>query len=263
MPTRATIQSPTLDVSAERLWRVRTTELFMSCERDVFGDDESALTLYERVMDDPNRARYVVRTRTRMRMPYAARRALGSLADARVETLDEFETDETPSTAPFLYEATLRSYSNHLNAENSRVEGTVRCKSVDGGARAELTLGLSCDVRASMVGAAIERAMIANVRARFAMYPKVLELYETRVREREARARELGGTSRDARDAPAAADESDDDASFHSAEELDASDEEWSDDQESPRCRGTKTEDGHDASRCCVPRARHWRALRI
>jgi len=257
MPTRATMHTPTLPIAAERLWRARATELFMSCERDVFGDDESLLTLYERFEDEPNTARYVVRTRTRTRMPYAARRALGSRAAAEVETLDEYETDAHPGTAPFLYESTWRSYSNHLNAENSRVEGVVRCAAVDGGTR--LTMAMSCDVRASGVGGAIERAIVANVRARFEMYPKVVELYETRAREMQARAMMR------ARDAEAWSD--DERASFHSAEDGDASD------GETNKCDG-----GSNASRarvgerargretslraCCVPLTKRRGATR-
>ena len=143
MPVETTVETPTLDIPAETLWRARTTSLFMTCERAVFGDLDSAIVVYERDDADSNRCRYIVRARPNVRVPYVARMALGASSDGGgVTTYDEFIVDETQCTAPHLYEATVRSYSTFLNPHNSRVVGTVRCASVDGETRCALRLRL-------------------------------------------------------------------------------------------------------------------------
>ena len=184
MPQTCTVESPALDIEASELWRARTTEDFMACEREVFNDVASAIVLYERRDHEAgasSTARYVVRTRTRVTMPYLARKALGSRSGASVDVFDDYVVDEIQGTAPFLYEACLRSYTTHLSPSNSVIRGVVRCKSVDGGARCELAVRVECSVKASgLFGSAIERAMIGTMREKLHAYPRVVELYKTR-----------------------------------------------------------------------------------
>lgn len=218
MPVETTVETPTLDIPAETLWRARTTSLFMTCERAVFGDFDSAVVVYERDDVDSNRCRYVVRARPNVRLPYAARMALGASAgdggDGGVTTYDEFIVDEHQCTAPHLYEATVRSYSTFLNPHNSRVVGTVRCASVDGETRCALRLRLEARVRATAVGGVIERAMVRRVREKFALYPRVVEMYKAERAKIEARR-----VARRAREVKTRRD--DDSDSYHSARDDD------------------------------------------
>lgn len=190
---RSAISSPRLGMDARTLWRARTTALFMSCERDVFGDLESSIIMRE---VDESRAweRYVVKTTPDFHLPYVARRALGVEASSGkgggskrkgcVDTFEEFETEMVQSTAPYLYEASLKSYSTFLSPLNSVIEGVVRCKSVDAES-CELSVKLTCSVRITGVGSMIERIMVNKIKSKFELYPKVVELYKEKLRERE------------------------------------------------------------------------------
>ena len=153
------VDSPALAVDAATLWRARTTSLFMTCERAVFGDLESSVVLYERCRHDENRARCVIRTKLDAKLPYMARRALGvkSSRDA-VVMYDDVTLEETQSTAPYLFEASSRTYGTFLNPENSVLKGTVLCKSVDDGSM--LSVRLECAVKMTGIGSAIERTIV-------------------------------------------------------------------------------------------------------
>ena len=250
MPVETTVETPTLDIPAETLWRARTTSLFMTCERAVFGDVDSAVVVYERDDVDSNRCRYVVRARPNVRMPYAARMALGaSSGDGDgVTTYDEFIVDEHQCTAPHLYEATVRSYSTFLNPHNSRVVGTVRCASVDGETRCALRLRLEARVRATAVGGIIERTMVRRVREKFALYPRVVEMYKAERAKIEARR-----VARRAREAKTRRD--DDSDSYHSARDDDDDDD---DDDDVLREMSSNTrlaiDDSSSPTSCCVRR---------
>lgn len=179
-------------MDARTLWRARTTALFMSCERDVFGDLESSIIMRE-VDESGVWERYVVKTTPDFHLPYVARRALGVEASSGkggskrrgcVDTFEEFETEMRQSTAPYLYEASLKSYSTFLSPLNSVIEGVVRCKSVDAES-CELSVKLTCSVRITGVGSMIERIMVNKIKSKFESYPKVVELYKDKLRERE------------------------------------------------------------------------------
>lgn len=252
MPVETTVETPTLDIPAETLWRARTTSLFMTCERAVFGDLDSAIVVYERDDADSNRCRYIVRARPNVRVPYVARMALGAASDGGgVTTYDEFIVDETQCTAPHLYEATVRSYSTFLNPHNSRVVGTVRCASVDGETRCALRLRLEARVRATAVGGVIERAIVRSVREKFALYSRVVEMYKAKRAKIEARRR-----ARNAREDKTRRD--DDSDSYHSARD----DESGADATESDASVGALREMSSNArlarevssSTCCVRR---------
>lgn len=190
---RSAISSPRLGMDARTLWRARTTALFMSCERDVFGDLESSIIMRE-VDESMAWERYVVKTTPDFHLPYVARRALGVEASSGkgggskrkgcVDTFEEFETEIMQSTAPYLYEASLKSYSTFLSPLNSVIEGVVRCKSVDAES-CELSVKLTCSVRITGVGSMIERIMVNKIKSKFELYPKVVELYKEKLRERE------------------------------------------------------------------------------
>jgi len=258
MPVATTVETPTLDIPAETLWRARTTSLFMTCERAVFGDFDSAVVVYERDDVDSNRCRYVVRARPNVRMPYAARMALGaSSGDGGVTTYDEFIVDEHQCTAPHLYEATVRSYSTFLNPHNSRVVGTVRCASVDGETRCALRLRLEARVRATAVGGVIERAMVRRVREKFALYPRVVEMYKAERAKIEARR-----VARRAREVKTRRD--DDSDSYHSARDDDDDDDATENDDDdalreiSSNARLAIDDDSSSPmSSCCVRRRSH------
>lgn len=184
---KATFETPTLALRAETLWQARTSALFMSCERAVFGDLESDMPLYERDRT-MRRARYVVRTVPNVQLPYLARKALGigssESGKAVIETFDDFEVEEEQSTAPFLYEASLKSYSTFLNPKNSTICGVIRCKSVDGDS-CSLSLKLECTIKMSGMGGALEKFLTSAITKKFEMYPKVVERYVEAVRVRE------------------------------------------------------------------------------
>jgi len=189
---RSAFSSPSLGVDARTLWRARTTALFMSCEREVFGDLESSIIMRE-VDESGTVERYVVKTTPDFHLPYVARRALGVEASSGksgskrkgfVDTFEEFETEMRQSTAPYLYEASLKSYSTFLSPLNSVIEGVVRCKSVDAES-CELSVKLTCSVKITGVGGMIERIMVNKIKSKFELYPKVVELYKEKLRERE------------------------------------------------------------------------------
>lgn len=211
---KVTFETPTLALRAETLWRARTSAVFMACERAVFGDLDSSLPLYER--DKAlTRARYVVRTVPNVTLPYLARKALGIGASSGgagkglIETFDDFRVDEEQSTAPYLYEASLTSYSTFLSPKNSAIRGVIRCKSVDGDSCA-LTLKLECTIKMTGIGSILEKVLTNAIAKKFELYPKVVERYVA-VMEAERRAR-------DARVASAASPASVDSASSTSAD---------------------------------------------
>ena len=211
---KVTFETPTLALRAETLWRARTSAVFMACERAVFGDLDSSLPLYER--DKAlTRARYVVRTVPNVKLPYLARKALGIGASSGgagkglIETFDDFRVDEEQSTAPYLYEASLTSYSTFLSPKNSTIRGVIRCKSVDGDSCA-LTLKLECTIKMTGIGSILEKVLTNAIAKKFELYPKVVERYVA-VMEAERRAR-------DARVASAASPASVDSASSTSAD---------------------------------------------
>jgi len=211
---KVTFETPTLALRAETLWRARTSAVFMACERAVFGDLDSSLPLYER--DKAlTRARYVVRTVPNVTLPYLARKALGIGASSGgagkglIETFDDFRVDEEQSTAPYLYEASLTSYSTFLSPKNSTIRGVIRCKSVDGDSCA-LTLKLECTIKMTGIGSILEKVLTNAIAKKFELYPKVVERYVA-VMEAERRAR-------DARVASAASPASADSASSTSAD---------------------------------------------
>jgi len=211
---KVTFETPTLALRAETLWRARTSAVFMACERAVFGDLDSSLPLYER--DKAlTRARYVVRTVPNVTLPYLARKALGIGASSGgagkglIETFDDFRVDEEQSTAPYLYEASLTSYSTFLSPKNSTIRGVIRCKSVDGDSCA-LTLKLECTIKMTGIGSILEKVLTNAIAKKFELYPKVVERYVA-VMEAERRAR-------DARVASAASPASVDSASSTSAD---------------------------------------------
>jgi hypothetical protein len=222
----------------------------MTCERAVFGDLESAVVLYERCKHDENRARCVIRTMPNAKLPYVARRALGvKSSGSGVVTYDDIVLEETQSTAPYLFEASLRSYGTFLNPENSVLRGTVLCKSVDGGSM--LSVRLECAVHMTGIGSAIERTIISGMRTKFALYPRVIDLYKTKLRQIEAarRARvdaSASAASRDARD---------DACEFHSARDSDSE----RDDDASFADAANVVDDAIArafATACCVPAPR-------
>ena len=190
---KVTFETPTLALRAETLWRARTSAVFMACERAVFGDLDSSLPLYER--DKAlTRARYVVRTVPNVTLPYLARKALGVGASSGgagkglIETFDDFRVDEEQSTAPYLYEASLTSYSTFLSPKNSTIRGVIRCKSVDGDSCA-LTLKLECTIKMTGIGSILEKVLTNAIAKKFELYPKVVERYVA-VMEAERRARD-------------------------------------------------------------------------
>lgn len=190
---KVTFETPTLALRAETLWRARTSAVFMACERAVFGDLDSSLPLYER--DKAlTRARYVVRTVPNVKLPYLARKALGIGASSGgagkglIETFDDFRVDEEQSTAPYLYEASLTSYSTFLSPKNSTIRGVIRCKSVDGDSCA-LTLKLECTIKMTGIGSILEKVLTNAIAKKFELYPKVVERYVA-VMEAERRARD-------------------------------------------------------------------------
>ena len=190
---KVTFETPTLALRAETLWRARTSAVFMACERAVFGDLYSSLPLYER--DKAlTRARYVVRTVPNVTLPYLARKALGIGASSGgagkglIETFDDFRVDEEQSTAPYLYEASLTSYSTFLSPKNSTIRGVIRCKSVDGDSCA-LTLKLECTIKMTGIGSILEKVLTNAIAKKFELYPKVVERYVA-VMEAERSARD-------------------------------------------------------------------------
>ena len=259
---KVTFETPTLALRAETLWRARTSAVFMACERAVFGDLDSSLPLYERDRAS-TRARYVVRTVPNVTLPYLARKALGVGASSGgagkglIETFDDFRVDEEQSTAPYLYEASLTSYSTFLSPKNSTIRGVIRCKSVDGDSCA-LTLKLECTIKMTGIGSILEKVLTNAIAKKFELYPKVVERYVA-VMEAERRARDARVASAAASTAaPAAADSASstsadtEDIDFHSV----CSDPEKSSAPENNDIFET-TEVEYDtnasAASCCVP----------
>jgi hypothetical protein len=186
---KVSVASPALSLDAATLWHVRTSSLFMSCERAVFGDLNSQLVMYERNATG-TRARYVVQTTPDVTLPYVVRRALGVAGGKAtpVITFDDFEVDEAQSTAPYLFEAALRTYTTFLNPSNSVIKGLVRCKSVDAQS-CELSLKLEFAIKTSVssVGSAVEKQMVSKIKTKFSLYPRVVELYKQKLVEIEMR----------------------------------------------------------------------------
>lgn len=246
---KATYETPTLALRAETLWKARTSAGFMACERAVFGDLESSIPLYERDTGS-TRARYVVRTVPNVTLPYLARKALGA-GKGLIETFDDYRVDEEQSTAPYLYEASLTSYSTFLNPKNSTIRGVIRCKSVDGDS-CSLSLKLECTIKITGIGSILEKVLTNAIAKKFELYPKVVERYAEvmRVEEMEAERR-----ARDARtpETLASADSSSDTegADFHSVcSDVDTSS--ASNDDEDDASRSTELEYRTTLS-CCVP----------
>ena len=247
------VDSPALAVDAATLWRARTTSLFMTCERAVFGDLESSVVLYERCRHDENRARCVIRTKLDAKLPYMARRALGvkSSRDA-VVMYDDVTLEETQSTAPYLFEASSRTYGTFLNPENSVLKGTVLCKSVDDGSM--LSVRLECAVKMTGIGSAIERTIVSGMKTKFALYPKVIELYKAKLRENEAKRRERD----EERAAKASIDACADACEFHSARDSDSERDDVAPSLADDRVADAKKGDATSpiATGCCVPASR-------